>query len=155
MEAEETTPLLPAHLPAPEPDPERGPHPAGNEERKLKPYRSHAFGIAMALFGKRLGFSGALRQDLTVGFVGVFLASADDSLVYATYGTIASHFEALSDGPLLLTGYTLGYCVALPVVSQNPYTAAMELPVGKTYSRKLYVVTASRIPRSATAAVPY
>lgn len=36
----------------------------------------------------------------------------------ATYEPIASQFQRLAEGPLLLTAYTLGYCVALPVVSR-------------------------------------
>lgn len=37
----------------------------------------------------------------------------------ATYGAIASEFQNLSEGSWLLTGYNLGYCIALPVVGQT------------------------------------
>ncbi len=48
---------------------------------------------------------------------GVFLVNADTSLVVATYPTIASEFKNLTQGPWMLTGYTLGFSVALPAVS--------------------------------------
>lgn len=54
------------------------------------------------------------------GLAGVFLANADDSFVMATYQTIASQYQQLSDAPFLLTAYNLGYCIALPVVSLVP-----------------------------------
>lgn len=37
-------------------------------------------------------------------------------MVLSIYGSIASELHQLSRGPWLMTGYTLGYCVALPVV---------------------------------------
>lgn len=36
-----------------------------------------------------------------------------------TYETIAAQFDAVSDNAWILTGYNLGYCVALPVVRQH------------------------------------
>lgn len=53
--------------------------------------------------------------SIVVALLGVVLANADDSFVYATYETIASEYKRLSDAPFLLTAYNLGYCVALPV----------------------------------------
>jgi hypothetical protein len=41
----------------------------------------------------------------------------------ATYGAIASEFRRLSDGNWLMTGYTLGYCVSLPLVSHELFLA--------------------------------
>ncbi|KAL3477082.1 major facilitator superfamily domain-containing protein [Aspergillus californicus] len=52
-----------------------------------------------------------------VTFLGVFMASADESLVISTYTTIASQFHHLKDGSWLLLAYNLGYCVSLPVYS--------------------------------------
>ena len=49
---------------------------------------------------------------------GVFLASADDSFLTATYSTIASDFGRHSDAAWLLMAYNIGCCYALPVVSQ-------------------------------------
>ncbi|KAE8362456.1 major facilitator superfamily domain-containing protein [Aspergillus caelatus] len=48
-------------------------------------------------------------------FVGVFLASADESLVISTWSSIASQFNRLSEGSWLLVAYNFGYCVSLPV----------------------------------------
>ncbi|OJK05285.1 hypothetical protein ASPACDRAFT_38856 [Aspergillus aculeatus ATCC 16872] len=44
-----------------------------------------------------------------------FLASSDESVVIATYDVIASEFHELAKGPWLVTGYNLGYCIALPI----------------------------------------
>ncbi|KAF7512506.1 hypothetical protein GJ744_001441 [Endocarpon pusillum] len=52
---------------------------------------------------------------IAVLLFGVFIANADESFVMATYGAIASEFRRLSDGSWLMTGYTLGYCVSLPL----------------------------------------
>ncbi|KAF7589497.1 hypothetical protein BBP40_004204 [Aspergillus hancockii] len=48
-------------------------------------------------------------------FIGVFLASADESLVISTWSSIASQFHRLSEGSWLLVAYNFGYCVSLPV----------------------------------------
>ena len=52
-------------------------------------------------------------------FQGVLVASADESLVIAIYGAISSDFRDLSEGPFLMTAYTLGYCIGLPVVRDH------------------------------------
>ncbi|KAI9791588.1 MAG: hypothetical protein M1816_003674 [Peltula sp. TS41687] len=64
--------------------------------------------------------------SIVVVLFGVFLANADDSFVIATYDTIASHYQQVSDAPWLLTAYNLGYLVALPVVS-GPFS--FDLPL--------------------------
>ncbi len=46
----------------------------------------------------------------------MFLANADLGLVLATYSSIASDLRDLDNGAWLLTGYQLGYSVALPAV---------------------------------------
>ncbi|KAJ5922337.1 hypothetical protein N7516_010040 [Penicillium verrucosum] len=46
----------------------------------------------------------------------VFLAFADDTFVFTTYGTISSHFGQGSMGSWLVTAYNLGFAVSLPVV---------------------------------------
>ncbi|KAL2003285.1 hypothetical protein VTN02DRAFT_4406 [Thermoascus thermophilus] len=50
-----------------------------------------------------------------MGFLGIFLASCDETLVMATYGAISSQFHSLTEGAWLVTSYNLGYCVSLPV----------------------------------------
>ncbi|KAI1916883.1 hypothetical protein LOZ61_000785 [Ophidiomyces ophidiicola] len=62
------------------------------------------------------------NEDERPGFLGVaalllgaFVAGGDESMVISTYGSIASDLHQLSRGPWLVTGYTLGYCVALPI----------------------------------------
>lgn len=82
-----------------------------------KPRRSVTSGVFLALVGEWLSY-----RETSLGLIvdllrGVFIASADETLVLAIYGAISSDFENLSDGPFLMTGYTLGYCVALPMVS--------------------------------------
>lgn len=57
--------------------------------------------------------SALMRKTL----LGIFLALADDSFVLSTHGEIASHFSAMSVSHWLVTGYNLGYAVALPAVS--------------------------------------
>ncbi|OJJ49073.1 hypothetical protein ASPZODRAFT_129457 [Penicilliopsis zonata CBS 506.65] len=60
----------------------------------------------------------AKRSDALIiygTFLGVFVASADESLVLSTYSTIASQFHQLSAGSWLLVAYNFGYCVSLPV----------------------------------------
>jgi hypothetical protein len=48
---------------------------------------------------------------------GVFLASADKSILLTTQTQIASSLHSPSNAALLLVSYNLGFCVALPVVS--------------------------------------
>ncbi|KAE8154397.1 major facilitator superfamily domain-containing protein [Aspergillus avenaceus] len=57
---------------------------------------------------------GTNRLVVYVTFIGVFLASADDSFVISTWSTIASQFQQLSQGSWLLGAYNFGYCVSLP-----------------------------------------
>lgn len=54
---------------------------------------------------------------LAIFYPGVFLASADKSILLMTQNQIASSLQAPSSAPLLLVSYNLGFCVALPVVS--------------------------------------
>ena len=65
----------------------------------------------------RLLAAGELLDTFIEISPGVFLVNADTSLVVATYPTIASEFKNLTQGPWMLTGYTLGFSVALPAVS--------------------------------------
>ena len=48
----------------------------------------------------------------------IFLAHADSSLVIATYGQIASSFDASAEASWLLTSFLMGYTVALPIVGR-------------------------------------
>ena len=66
--------------------------------------------LGMSLYPK------GLIQLFTNSSAGVFIASADESLVISTYSTIASQFHYLSAGSWLLVAYNFGYCIALPVV---------------------------------------
>ncbi|KAJ5643392.1 MFS general substrate transporter [Penicillium longicatenatum] len=59
---------------------------------------------------KPLGIS-----KLLAGLVGVFLASADKSILLTTQTQIASSLHSPSNAALLLVSYNLGFCVALPV----------------------------------------
>lgn len=97
MTVDEESPLLSNHLAASEPAV------ASDGVRKEK----------LHLFGK---------TSIAAALLGVFIAHADEMLVLTTYETIASQFQDLSNGPWLLTGYTLGYCVALPVVSSLTFS---------------------------------
>lgn len=46
---------------------------------------------------------------------GILLAYADTSLVWATHETIASRFNSLQNSSWLMTSFTIGYCVTLPL----------------------------------------
>lgn len=70
-----------------------------------------------ALFGKQwflVTFS--IHSDLT-NSAGILLAYADTSLVWATHETIASRFNSLQNSSWMMTSFTMGYCVTLPLVS--------------------------------------
>lgn len=55
-----------------------------------------------------------LRSKL---FIGAFWALACESFVISTHDDIASFFNHLSMGPWMLTAYSMGYCIMLPLVS--------------------------------------
>ncbi|KAL2864383.1 major facilitator superfamily domain-containing protein [Aspergillus lucknowensis] len=62
----------------------------------------------------------AKRSDILIiyaGFLGVLIASADESVMISTYSAIASQFHRLSEGSWLLLAYNFGYCISLPVYS--------------------------------------
>ncbi|RAH48131.1 MFS transporter [Aspergillus brunneoviolaceus CBS 621.78] len=61
------------------------------------------------------GTNGSTRLAILIAYLGAFLASSDESVVIATYDVIASEFHELAKGPWLVTGYNLGYCIALPI----------------------------------------
>ncbi|MCJ1230374.1 hypothetical protein MMC12_007047 [Toensbergia leucococca] len=65
--------------------------------------------------------------------IGVFLVNADTSLVVATYPTIASEFRNLPEGPWMLTGYTLGFSVALPAYGATSDALGRKLPLLVAY----------------------
>ncbi|KFY69360.1 hypothetical protein V496_00295 [Pseudogymnoascus sp. VKM F-4515 (FW-2607)] len=46
---------------------------------------------------------------------GILLAYADTSLVWATHETIASRFNSLQNSSWMMTSFTMGYCVTLPL----------------------------------------
>jgi hypothetical protein len=47
---------------------------------------------------------------------GILLAYADTSLVWATHETVASRFDNLENSSWVMTSFTIGYCVTLPLV---------------------------------------
>ncbi|KAL4864077.1 hypothetical protein BDV12DRAFT_17020 [Aspergillus spectabilis] len=63
---------------------------------------------------------------IAAAFLGVFIASADESVVVSTYSAIASQFHHLSEGSWLLLAYNFGYCISLPVYGV----------IGDVYGRK-------------------
>ncbi|KAL4878351.1 major facilitator superfamily domain-containing protein [Aspergillus karnatakaensis] len=64
-------------------------------------------------------------------FLGIFIASADESLVISTYSSIASQFHHLSEGSWLLLAYNFGYCLSLPAYGV----------IGEAYGRKNVLLT--------------
>lgn len=48
------------------------------------------------------------------------LAYADTSLVWATHETVASQFDTLRNSSWMMTSFTIGYCVTLPLVGLVP-----------------------------------
>lgn len=62
-------------------------------------------------------FRCSIHQWFPYSFLaGVFLASADKSILLATQGEIASSLNSPASAPLLLVSYNLGFCIALPLV---------------------------------------
>jgi hypothetical protein len=52
---------------------------------------------------------------------GVFVSSADTSIVFATNGAIASDFEDLENSGWLVTGFMFAMCATQPLVSLSEY----------------------------------
>ncbi|PYH43055.1 MFS general substrate transporter [Aspergillus saccharolyticus JOP 1030-1] len=65
--------------------------------------------------GDRRPSSKADISKILAGLVGVFLASADKSILLATQGEIASSLHSPASASLLLVIYNVGFCIALPV----------------------------------------
>jgi hypothetical protein len=55
---------------------------------------------------------------LSLLLIGVFISSADGSLVMATYTTISSDFHAFGDAAWLTTSYVLASCAFQPIVGK-------------------------------------
>lgn len=55
---------------------------------------------------------------LSLLLIGVFISSADGSLVMATYTTISSEFGAFGDAAWLTTSYVLASCALQPIVGK-------------------------------------
>lgn len=55
---------------------------------------------------------------LSLLLIGVFISSADSTLVMATYTTISSEFRAFGDAAWLTTSYVLGSCALQPIVGK-------------------------------------
>lgn len=71
-------------------------------------------------------------------FLGIFLALADDSFVLSTHREIGSYFKEVSVSHWLVTGYNLGYSVALPAVSVKDYPL-IQMPCA-IYANLVYCV---------------
>lgn len=89
-----------------------------SDETVANPTRkTFALWQAGALCGKHLiVYFILLYCDLT-DLLGILLAFADTSLVWATHETIASRFGNLQNSSWMMTSFTIGYCVTLPLVS--------------------------------------
>ncbi|KAI6713965.1 efflux pump antibiotic resistance protein [Diplocarpon mali] len=85
----------------------------------------------------------------TGALFGIMLAYANTSLVWATHETVASRFDSLKNSSWMMTSFTIGYCVTLPLYGRlsdkygrlNPLIAAYGIfcigcgfcGVGQTY----------------------
>ncbi|KAL6892073.1 major facilitator superfamily domain-containing protein [Trichoderma evansii] len=70
---------------------------------------------------------------IALALVGVFIAGADHSFLMVTYETIASHFDAVSYDAWILTGYNLGYCMALPAYGKISDMYGHKTPLAISY----------------------
>jgi MFS family permease len=59
------------------------------------------------------------------GGTGVFVSSADTSIVFATNGAIASDFEDLENSGWLVTGFMFAMCATQPLVGKPKYYVQM------------------------------
>jgi MFS family permease len=59
------------------------------------------------------------RRIITKKRSGVFVSSADTSVVFATNGAIASEFNDLDRSGWLVTGFMFALCATQPLVSKN------------------------------------
>lgn len=98
---DETTQLLPKQVEA-------------EPEKSTKIYRLWQVG---ALFGKQWFLPTFWAHYDLINSTGILLAYADTSLVWATHETIASRFNSLQNSSWMMTSFTMGYCVTLPLVS--------------------------------------
>jgi hypothetical protein len=57
-------------------------------------------------------------STLSLLLIGVFISSADSTLVFATYTTITSEFGAFGDSAWLTTSYVLASCALQPIVGK-------------------------------------
>jgi len=73
-----------------------------------------------AFFGKNWLWLGFFGQGNCCGWwlcvLGIMLARADTSLVWATHETVASHFDSLDDSSWMMTSFAIGCCVTYPLV---------------------------------------
>ncbi|PMD58769.1 uncharacterized protein K444DRAFT_630453 [Hyaloscypha bicolor E] len=62
---------------------------------------------------------------------GILLAYADTSLVWATHETVASRFDNLENSSWMMTSFTIGYCVTLPlkVIPEANLTSCKDIAV--------------------------
>ncbi|KAJ5095777.1 hypothetical protein NUU61_005133 [Penicillium alfredii] len=70
---------------------------------------------------------------IMLALVGVFVAGADQSFLMVTYEVIASQFDDVSDSAWVLTGYNLGYCIALPVYGKMSDSYGRKIPLAVSY----------------------
>ncbi|KAH8646947.1 major facilitator superfamily domain-containing protein [Tricladium varicosporioides] len=64
---------------------------------------------------------------------GILLAYADTSLVWATHETVASHFDNLENSSWMMTSFTVGSCVTLPLYGRLSGTYGRMRPLISAY----------------------
>lgn len=121
MSTNEATPLLgkPASDPAK--------HPldgcAENEPPTAQTGNRFALWQIAAFFGKNWFWLGLFSCGNCCGWwcvLGIMLARADTSLVWATHETVASHFDNLDNSSWMMTSFAIGCCVTYPLVCLSP-----------------------------------
>ncbi|KAJ5672843.1 transporter [Penicillium longicatenatum] len=74
------------------------------------------------------------RLFLIVALIGVFLAYTDETFVLSIHGEIASEFNSLPLGPWLITGYTLGFVITLPLYGRVCELYGYKVPLMIAYT---------------------
>lgn len=90
-----------------------------------------------ALFGEQSLLPTFSPHCELMNSVGILLAYADTSLVWATHETIASRFNSLQNSSWMMTSFTMGYCVTLPLVG---YFLSLQSSIGLVFEGKLLAI---------------
>lgn len=103
--------------------------PNENDSSSESDSKSPKLTAIISLFVGKLAYLYAnTSANIDKNISGAFLATADEAFVLVSYENIASHFERLSDGSLVLIAYTFGYAIALPVVRFAPFERPRPFP---------------------------